>query len=95
MTMKTLIPAQTAEATQRLSVGTGARVTVTCGKLAAAEVVTFQILEEDVVTPGDLYQDGSIKQLDATNNATVIVGPIDLQVKKSATAAATGVYMRG
>ena len=70
-------------------------MTVSAGKLAGAETVTFQLDEENVSSLGDLYQDGEIQQLTATHNAVTIPGPIDIQVTKSATAAAVGVFGKG
>lgn len=93
--MKVLIPPGTAEATMELHLDAGVKMAVSSGKLAGAETVTFQLLEDDVVTPGDLYQDDVIRQLTATHNATIITGPIDLQVKKSITTLAVGVYGKG
>lgn len=93
--MKVLIDPQTGAAVQVIEIGSNRRMTVSSGKLVSAETVTFQLIEDGVVTPGDLYQDGSIRQLTATNNAVTIEGPIDLQVSKSTTAAATGVYIKG
>jgi len=93
--MKEIIPAQTAAAAVVLNIGPNRRYTVSSGKLVAAEVVTFQLVEDGVVTPGDLYQDGVIRQLTATHNSMTIEGPIDIQVSKSVTAAAVGVYGKG
>ena len=93
--MKVLIEPQTGAATHKISVGANRTITISSGKLVSAEVVTFQLDEDGVSSLGDLYQDGSIRQLDATNNAVSVTGPIDLQVSKSATAAAVGVYIQG
>lgn len=92
--MKALISAQTAAATAKLQLGLG-RYTISAGKLVSAEIVTFQLDEDDVSSLGDLYQDGSIRQLTATHNSMIIEGPIDLQVSKGITAAAVGVYLKG
>lgn len=92
--MKTLIPPGIPAASEKIELGEG-RFTISAGKLAAAEVVTFQLDEENVATPGDLYQDGVIRQLTATHNAMTIEGPIDLQVSKGVTTAAVGVYLKG
>lgn len=93
--MKILIEPQTIAATQMISIGASRQVTISAGKLAGAEIVTFQLDEDGVAVIGDLYQDGQIRQLDATNNATIVEGPIDLQVSKGATALAVGVYLKG
>jgi len=93
--MKKLITPQTAAATQLIAIGANRRVTISAGKLVSAEVVTFQLDEDDVSSIGDLYQDGSIRQLTATHNSMTIEGPIDLRVSKSVTAAAVGVYLKG
>ena len=93
--MKPLIAPQTGAKTAKISIDAGMRLTVSAGKLAGAEVVTFQLDEDDVSSIGDLYQDGEIRQLTATHNAITIPGPIDLQVSKSTTAAAVGVYTKG
>jgi hypothetical protein len=93
--MKPIIEPVTASAVQLLEIGTNISLTISSGKLVSAETVTFQLVEEGVVTPGDLYQGGNIRQLTAINNALTIVGPIDLQVTKSVTAAAVGVYSKG
>ena len=93
--MKKLISAQTSAATHKIAIGANRRVTISAGKLANAEAVTFQLDEEDVSSIGDLYQDGSIRQLTATHNSMTIEGPIDLQVSKSVTALAVGVYLKG
>ncbi len=95
MTMKTIIPPQTDAATFTLKVPAAQIYTVSSGKLVSAEVVTFQLDEEGVGSPGDLYQDGDIRQLTATHNAMLIQGPIDVIVSKSVTAAAVGVYVKG
>ena len=95
MSMKELIAPTTAAATHTISIDGGMRLTVSAGKLAGAEVVTFQLDEADVVTLGDLYQDGEIRQLTATHNAITIPGPIDIQISKSTTTAAVGVYAKG
>ena len=92
--MKLIIPAQTAAAAEKLSLTSGS-YTISAGKLATTEVVTFQLDEDGVSSLGDLYQDGVIRQLTATHNAMTIEGPIDLQVSKSATAAAVGVHLKG
>jgi len=93
--MKVLIEPQTAESVQLISIGASRKMTISSGKLAGAEVVTFQ-LDEDGVSPlGDLYQDGSIRQLTATNNAVIVDGPIDLRVTKGVTALEVGVYLKG
>ena len=92
--MKELIAAQTATATEIVKLGQGL-FTISAGKLVSAEVVTFQLDEDDVGTLGDLYQDGSIRQLTATHNVMTVQGPIDLQVSKGITAAAVGVYLKG
>jgi hypothetical protein len=92
--MKPIIDAQTAADTVTIKLDKGI-YTISAGKLAGAEVVTFQLEEEGVSSLGDLYQDDAIRQLTATHNAMTIQGPIDLQVSKSATAAAVGVYMKG
>lgn len=92
--MKAIIQAQTIAATQIMQLGIG-KHTISSGKLISAEVVTFQLIEDGVVTPGDLYKDGVIQQLTATNNALTIEGPIDIQVSKGVTAAAVGVYAKG
>ena len=93
--MKPIIAPTTDAATIDISIDAGIRLTVSAGKLAGAEVVTFQLKEDDVSPFGDLYQDGEIRQLTATHNAVTIPGPIDLQVSKSATAAAVGVFTKG
>ena len=93
--MKELIPPQTAAAVTTIAIGANRRMTISAGKLANSEIVTFQLDEDDVSSIGDLYQDGLIRQLTATHNAMTIEGPIDLQVSKSATAAAVGVYLKG
>jgi len=93
--MKALISAATGAATKKLSIDEGMRVTVSAGKLAGAETVTFQLDEDGVSTFGDLYQDGNIRELTATHNAITIPGPIDLEVTKSVTTAAVGVYVKG
>lgn len=95
MSMKAIIEPTTSEITRFISIGQNIILTVSAGKLAGAETVTFQLDEEGVSTIGDLYQDGELRQLTATHNAIRIPGPIDLQVKKSATAAAVGVYSKG
>ena len=92
--MKPIIEPATAETAKTIKLGQGL-FTISAGKLASAETVTFQLDEDDVVTLGDLYQDGSIRQLTATHNVMTIQGPIDLQVTKSVTAAAVGVYLKG
>lgn len=93
--MRVIIPPQTAAATVKLSIDAGVRMTISAGKLSAAEKVTFQLDEDGVVTPGDLYQDDVQRELTATHNATMVQGPIDIQVSKSVTAAAVGVYGKG
>lgn len=93
--MKVIIPPGTASATVELSIDAGVQMTVSAGKLTAAETVTFQLIEDGVVSPGDLYQDDEIRQLTATHNATRVLGPIDIQVTKSATALDVGVYAKG
>lgn len=94
MAMKEIIAPATIAATATIQLGNGI-FTVAAGKLASAEVVTFQLDEEDVSSLGDLYQDGAIRQLTATHNAMTVQGPIDLQVSKGVTAAAVGVYLKG
>ena len=94
MAMKLIIDAQTAADTVKISLASGS-YTISAGKLATTEVVTFQLDEDGVSSLGDLYQDGVIRQLTATHNAMTIEGPIDLQVSKSATAAAVGVHSKG
>ncbi len=93
--MKVLITPTTSVAIHKISIDAGIRMTVSAGKLTAAETVTFQLDEEGVVTFGNLYQDGEIRQLTATHNAITIPGPIDIQITKSTTAAAVGVYGKG
>jgi len=93
--MNVLIAPQTGAATIKISVPENRKVMVSSGKLVSAEVVTFQLDESEVATLGDLYQGGSIRQLTATDNCRLIEGPIDLQVSKGATAASTGVYVKG
>lgn len=93
--MKALISAQTDAASVDCEVPANTRLTITAGKLAGAETVDFKLLEDGVASPGDLYQDGSQKQLTATHNATLIEGPIVLRISKTATASAVGVYARG
>jgi len=93
--MKPIIAPVTGAATAKISIDAGIRLTVSAGKLTGAETVTFQLDEEGVSTLGDLYQDGSIRELTATHNAITIPGPIDLEVTKSVTAAAVGVYAKG
>jgi hypothetical protein len=92
--MKPIIDATTDADTVTIKLDKGI-YTISAGKLATTEVVTFQLEEEGVSVLGDLYQDDAIRQLTATHNAMTIQGPIDLQVSKSATAAAVGVYMKG
>jgi len=93
--MKELIAPTTAIVSRKISIDGHMRLTVSAGKLAGAENVTFQLDEDGVSSLGDLYQDGNIQQLTATHNAFTIPGPIDLIVTKSATAAAVGVYTKG
>lgn len=93
--MNPIIDPVTGAVTVKLSVKGNRKMMVTAGKLTAAETVTFQLDEEGVSPLGDLYQDGVIRQLTATHNATVINGPIDLEVTKSVTAAAVGVFIKG
>ncbi len=92
--MKTIITAQTAAATAKIQLDAGI-YTISAGKLATTEVVTFQLDEENVSALGNLQQDGAIRQLTATHNAMTIQGPIDLQVSKSTTAAAVSVHFKG
>lgn len=93
--MKSIIAPTTSAATTKISINAGMRLTVSAGKLTGAETVTFQLDEDGVATLGDLYQDGNLRQLTATHNAITIPGPIDLEVTKSVTAAAVGVYAKG
>jgi len=93
--MKVIIDPTTASDNVTLKIDSGVTMTVSAGKLAGAETVTFQLIEDGVSSYGDLYQDDEIQQLTATHNAIVIPGPIDIQVTKSATAAAVGVYAKG
>lgn len=93
--MKAIIDPQTAAASTKISIGANRSITISSGKLATTEVVTFQLDEDGVSSIGDLYQDGVIRQLTATHNSMVIQGPIDLQISKSVTAAAVGVYVKG
>jgi len=93
--MKVIIDPDTASGIVKLEIDSGVRMTVSAGKLQGAETVTFQLIEDDVSPFGDLYQDDAIQQLTATHNAITIPGPIDIQVTKSTTAAAVGVYAKG
>lgn len=93
--MKPIVVPTTSAVTVKISISQGIILTVSAGKLTGAEVVTFQLSEEGVATFGDLYQDGEIRQLTAVNNAIRIPGPIDLEVTKSVTSAAVGVYTKG
>jgi hypothetical protein len=68
------------------------QATISAGKLATSETVTFALIEDGVSSPGSLYQDGALRTLTATHNAMTIQGPIALRVTKSSTASAVGVY---
>lgn len=93
--MKVIINPATGSAAVTLSIDSGVTMTVSAGKLAGAETVTFQLIEDGVGSYGDLYQNAELQQLTATHNAITIPGPIDIQVTKSATTLAVGVYAKG
>lgn len=89
--MKVLIAAQTIAATVVIEISANQSLTVSASKLVAAEVVTFQAVE-DGTAGSDLYQEGVIRQLTATHNAITIPGPIKIQISKGVTAGSVGVY---
>ena len=92
--MRAIIEPTTAEVAVTVGIVSESSLMVSAGKLAGLETVTFQLAEDGVSSLGNLYQDGELRQLTATHNATAIPGPIDVQITKSATALAVGVYAK-
>lgn len=94
MSADTLIAATTGTASAHVKVTHDMLpMTVFATGLAGAEKVDIQISPDDGTTPADIYQDGSLQSLTATNTVVAITSPGYYTLDKEASASAAAVYV--